>query len=627
MMAFGFRARAMAGLFLVFCMIFGVHASDFRSSVYVGDSYPEIVSVKTFSYYVSEGDNIPRSSFLYPDPRVVYIQVKVKDALGYTNILNNGHVKVRIVLWDGTSETDFARFGSEYVNASFASGSGTDAIYTYAYTMSLYDQIRLGTESPPLYYRVKAQVYNGVFTVTSNLTSGNADYTYDVPAPPPPQVLFDVTIDVPENKRVVGPGDSFYATVAVTKVSPPGDAEVTMTYRITDPRNRTVDYLTETVAITGSVYRVPVLYIPTDAIEGDYVFRATVSYRDVQSWSEAAFKVRIHAPTTTSTTTTTTTTAGASTTSTGPYVTTTSSTTTSSTTTTVTGRRSGGEGAVVNVPVTGLEMKREISIYKYPAEFYGFKGEAKPMMVVVENTGDLALDDVSVYLGGPVTVTKVVPEKINDMEVGARKIFVLTITLPEDLAAGSYDTTLKAIAQHAADERHVKLIVLDRPYESSREMDLKKKIADLDELVKAIWNEAVEIGIGNEDKNIFEVFRLLKNAKESIEKARNSWMEGRYDTTETALDEAGLHIENSVSSLAVLKSGRKKPEVSELLSTKEITVYTLPPLFWAIAITAIVATLLLAYERSRRNRPGEKLEERYELRRTKDMILGRIRGT
>jgi len=48
------------------------------------------------------------------------------------------------VLWNGTDETDFPRFGSSYINASFESGNGTDAVYRYAYTMDNYDETRLG---------------------------------------------------------------------------------------------------------------------------------------------------------------------------------------------------------------------------------------------------------------------------------------------------------------------------------------------------------------------------------------------------------------------------------------------------------------------------------------------------
>ena len=286
----------------------------------------------------------------------------------------------------------------------------------------------------------------------------------------------------------------------------------------------------------------------------------------------------------------------------------------------------GGGGAGVNIPIQLPEQIRQISLYKYPDEIYGFKGEEKPVMVVVENTGDLPLDGVTVFMAGPLEVTKVVPESIDGVEAGARKVFVLTISIPEDLAAGTYDVTLKAIAQHATDEKHIKLTVIDRPYGASREMDLKKKIEDLDALVKAIWNEAVEVGIGNDDKNILEVFRVLKSAQDGVQKARNSWQDGRYDATEAALAETRGYIENSVVSLAYLKSGKNKTEVKEVVSTKESTVYVLPPIFWAIAGIAVASFLLLVYQKSRKEKPGRKLEELYELRRTKDLVLGRIRG-
>lgn len=621
-------------LALFVSLAFNVYA-QFTASVVVGNTPPEILSVRTFSSYTNDAINVPCSAFSAPSNKLVYIQVKVRDPNGPQEIRDNGYVKVRITFLDATTETEFTRFGSAYLPATFESESGDEAIYTHSFQMDDYDPERLGTETPPLYYRVKAQVSDGLEEVTSNTTSSqNADYTYDAldtnpppepPLPPPTTttmpspVLFDISIEIPENKRTVDPGDSFYATVAITKMSPPGTDDTTITYKIIDPLNRTVGYLVEMVALNQSVtvYRVPVLYIPEDAVGGTYTFRATVAYNGVEAWSEATFTVRGPVVTTTSTTPPgTSTTCTEHPTSTRPYSTTVS--TRPPTTTTVKKDYGGIDIGGISIPLPA-EMKREITFYKYPGEISAFQGETKPLMVIVENVGDLVLEDVTVYVGGPISLLKVVPESIANVETGSRKIFMVNIRIPDKLPAGTYDMTLKAIAKYATDERHIKLVVLDTPHDA--QMDLKRTLDDLENLVNAIWGEAVEIGISEKDAEVFDVFKLLKDAKESLQRARNNWMNGQYDKTMTEINEARDHIENSVITLAVLKSGGKKG--GEVVSTKEVTVYTMPPFLWALALMALLAVILLAYDRRRNRIPGRQLEEKYELKRTKDLIYGR----
>ncbi len=594
-MIFKDMIKLVIGIAIVYSLVSVVYAS-FDASVEVGNLAPEIVSVRTFSSYVDDSNNIPETSFSFPDRRTVYIQVKARDDNGFQDIHQNGFVKVRIVLWDGSSEMNFARFGSSYVNASFESGSGKEVIYTYVFQMWDSDSDRVA----PLYYRVKAQVSDGEFNITSNTSDEqNADYTYHHEGPFIPPVLFDITIDIPENNRVVEPGNSFYATVTITKVSPPGVRDIQVNYQIIDPADRIVDSLTETIAVNNTIYMVPVLYIPLDAIPGAYRFRATISYQDVQVWSEATFTIQIPGPTTTTTTIVPVT------------------TTTVPVTTTIIKRRRRREvkeePSIIVIPPA--VMKREISIYRYPHEVYIFKGELKPLLVIVENTGDLTLNDVTVYIGGPVIIDKIVPEEIDNMEPDSRRSFIIEVSIPLDLATGDYDLILKAIAEHATDERHIRLVVLERPPEPERE--LRRQIGELDKLLEDIWSETVETGLKGVD--VKDVFRSLRDAKASIDRANEYWVNGEYDKTRTAINDAKRHIEGAVTELAIAKPEKK--EVKEVFSTREITLYVLPPWYWILIIIAILIIILLVYDRYKVVRASKGLKERYELIRIKDRVL------
>jgi hypothetical protein len=373
--------------------------------------------------------------------------------------------------------------------------------------------------------------------------------------------------------------------------------------------NNTVDSLTETIAVNNTIYRVPVLYIPDNAIPGTYRFRATVSYQDVQVWGEATFTVRLPGPVTTTTVTTTV-----------PVTTTTVIGTTTTVTTTIPERRRRDVSEDVTVPLIPPIMplmKREISIYRYPYEVYAYRGEVKPLFVIIENTGDLTLDDVTVFIGGAISVDKVIPEEIDNVEPGSRRSFIIDISVPSGLAAGEYYFTLKAIAEHTSDERYIRFIVLEKPPEPER--DLKRQIEELDKLLDDIWSETVETGLTG--KNVLDIFRSLKDAKDRINDANRYWMNMEYDKTRTAIDDARDYMEVSVIGLAIARPEIKR-DVEEVFSTKEITIYALPVLYWIFAIIAILVIVFLIYGGYKKSRPGKNLEERYELLRMRDRILG-----
>lgn len=261
--------KALAWALLVLSLTLSVNAV-LEPVVEVANVGPQIISVSTYSLYLDSANNVPATSFTAPDKKTVYVQIKVRDKNGFSDVVLRGNVSVKIVLWNGTDESDYDTFGSSYVNASFESGSGIDATYRFSYMMNNYDETRLGTESPQLFYRVKAQVSDGTDTSTSNLTDNNVDYTYQcyIPPRPPIQVLFDVSIDIPSNKKTIAPGDSFYAAVAITKMSPAGLDDIQIDYSIFDPLNRTADHFSEMVAINGTIYRVPVLYLSNSSRPG-----------------------------------------------------------------------------------------------------------------------------------------------------------------------------------------------------------------------------------------------------------------------------------------------------------------------------------------------------------------------
>ncbi|MCH8328917.1 MAG: hypothetical protein IIB81_00820 [Nanoarchaeota archaeon] len=120
-------------------------------------------SINTYSLYISSEDNKLENNFTIcsnEDTKKVYIRAKVSDADGFGNITN---ATFKIVLLNGTTESDFDRFGNDFIELTFESGSGANAIYKYTFNMSINDSER----EDPLYYRIKSKVSDGINTSTT----------------------------------------------------------------------------------------------------------------------------------------------------------------------------------------------------------------------------------------------------------------------------------------------------------------------------------------------------------------------------------------------------------------------------------------------------------------------------
>ncbi len=165
----------MRALTLAVLLLAGLACGDtLPGTISVLNSPPRIESVETSS-----------SSFTAPYNRTVYVRVNVSDPNGAYGVNGSGSVKVKVVRWNSNSEQPFDGFGESYVNAVLESSGELSATYTYSHVMGVQDPSRVGLDSghpayasPPRYYRVKAEVLDGEYAVASNLTWGNADYTY-----------------------------------------------------------------------------------------------------------------------------------------------------------------------------------------------------------------------------------------------------------------------------------------------------------------------------------------------------------------------------------------------------------------------------------------------------------------
>jgi len=197
------KGKAIIALALLF-MAGVVQAAVIPGIVEIGNAVPYVQSIDTFCYYINDTDNDPCTHFSAPYNMTVYALIVVGDDNGASEINLTGRVRGQIALWNGAEESVFPRFGTGWVEGTFIDSGSLTARHLFVFNMSSFDESRMGTEAPPLHYRVKARIFDGSQTYESSTDpSENADYTF---AGIPPVLLNEI-------KPVRGPTAGFVEIV------------------------------------------------------------------------------------------------------------------------------------------------------------------------------------------------------------------------------------------------------------------------------------------------------------------------------------------------------------------------------------------------------------------------------
>ena len=385
--------------FFIVVLFLGVGSSIAAPlSVQILNSPPSLDIITTYQNYTNRTDNIPATSFsTYNDTRNVHIQVVVTDVNSWTEI---DWAAVRIVYWNGSHETNFPRFGTDYVNATFEYGNFTQAIYTYNFTMLPNDSSRLGVETPPLYYRVKARVADYEYVVTSDTTDAeNADYTYQGEMP-----SFDIDINIMDNTLLVG--QTVNADVNITKLLPPTPKVVNITYELVNPLGNTTESFNETINITGSSYNRSVSFTLPSSPDGTYYLRVTVTYPEGSTTTQEAITVTYPPEEEPS------------------------------------GGGGGGGGGAGEAPMViegvGLPPIPLVELVNFPEAISVYPREKRLIAFILRNVGPEDLYEIRLELEGILQPTSIDPHGILFLPQDGEDVLIAELDIPENLAPGRY---------------------------------------------------------------------------------------------------------------------------------------------------------------------------------------------
>ena len=105
---------------------------------------------------------------------------------------------------------------------------------------------------------------------------------------------FYLKTTIPPDKKEVCQGSDVYAEVNITKIAPPGQTELNMTYRILYNRS-VLSEKKETLTLNdtlNSIIRIPILKIPSNAALDYHTFLALLQYNETWLQSSDMFKVK-----------------------------------------------------------------------------------------------------------------------------------------------------------------------------------------------------------------------------------------------------------------------------------------------------------------------------------------------
>ncbi|MEM5829359.1 MAG: NEW3 domain-containing protein [Candidatus Aenigmatarchaeota archaeon] len=205
----------------------------------------------------------------------------------------------------------------------------------------------------------------------------------------------------------------------------------------------------------------------------------------------------------------------------------------------------------IPIPTPTEKIIASIFISRYNSNISLTRGFSRIETVIIENNGQIDLENVSLFLLGiPTSWFNVTPENYKQLERGKSTPFLITFYIPRNINPGEYHATLVATSGVVSDQRKITLTI----FQSMKELlaqEMSKIEEELQELI--IDTKVAE----KEGKDVSAILLLIdgiktqmKLAKENIE---NENFEEALKNINTARDLI-LRAREVLSKLEVLKA-------------------------------------------------------------------------
>ncbi|RKX42137.1 MAG: hypothetical protein DRP27_09800, partial [Thermotogae bacterium] len=202
------------------------------------------------------------------------------------------------------------------------------------------------------------------------------------------------------------------------------------------------------------------------------------------------------------------------------------------TTTQVTGAPTGA------APLPARELY-EITITSYKKNISAARGWITSEIVVVENTGEMLLSNISlVVIGIPTTWYEVTPSTVPYLPSTNTTIFLVKFNIPQDAEIKTYPISFVVVSSMASDERRAMLTV----YESVREL-LKVEIQRLKNALSTLKNQTE--AARKAGKRVDIILQMISEAEEHIGLAEKNLAEEKFEIAMEEISTASNLIEKA----------------------------------------------------------------------------------
>ena len=199
------------------------------------------------------------------------------------------------------------------------------------------------------------------------------------------------------------------------------------------------------------------------------------------------------------------------------------------------------------------KIQAKLMIARYNTNISVARGFTRMEVVVINNTGNVDLENVSIYIIGiPQTWFNVTPKTYKILPKGKSTSFVITFSIPSNTNPGSYSATLLASSSIVSDQKKINITVF-KSMEEVVQNEINKVKKMLEDLI--IDTKVAE----REGKDVSLVYDMIDEVERKIKSAEDNLANASFEDALDNLADAKLLIERARDLLRKLYVVKAKP--------------------------------------------------------------------
>ncbi|MBI4163020.1 MAG: hypothetical protein HY513_05025 [Candidatus Aenigmarchaeota archaeon] len=213
----------------------------------------------------------------------------------------------------------------------------------------------------------------------------------------------------------------------------------------------------------------------------------------------------------------------------------------------------GGSGSSSSNTTANTTKTPAISIIFIPETFNITQGNTTTKNIMVKNTGDLKLSNITLTITGLDDWVTIVPENVSVLDKNITQTFIVAIKIPSKADVNIYKATATVATNYSAAADTESFFINVLPSEETIENDIVPRFNEYSSQLEKYKNNLTEFEKQGIDTG--KIAALVNNAEDRLSKADMEIQAGNYFAAKILLDEA----ESLLNATAVEILEAKKP--------------------------------------------------------------------